>query len=189
MSNISRALQIKNETAPAANTALRVGEALEGLASVEGWAVYVDSQYTVGSPLVIGQGTTANITINGGAGTIRTYLPYGVTDLYDVNTGLITPAQIGDGYAISFSFKAKPSTNNGVLIFGIDLGAPIGRRFLKTIILARGTNLEHDYYFTVTAYALDTFVANGGQIQITADSGDIDAYDFLVQIHRMSSNG
>lgn len=148
-----------------------------------GWAYYTDSVYTEASPLVVSQGTEAVIRLNGNT-TIKSQLPDGVTDFYDVVSGKITPDKVGDGYSFSVGFQAKSSSNNGDFTLSIDIGTPVGKIFPKVLRLPRGSGQEHDFYVTMQGYSLSTFVTNGGEITIGSGAGQTSLYNIVLQIHR-----
>jgi hypothetical protein len=71
--------------------------------------------------------------------------------------------------------------------FGIDLGGAIGLAFRSTIAFPRGSGVAHPFSFVCPCYSLDTFVANGGKVQIDAFTGDVDIYNIEYQIARVFS--
>lgn len=149
-----------------------------------GWAQYGDSQYTSGSPLVITQGNTATIDIDGLGTTVKSQLPDGVTDFYDVATSKITPENSGDGYTMSLGFLASNTSNNGDATIFVDIGGAFTRLFARVFRFPRGTGVAHDFYVTTQFYTLGTFLANGGLIKIESGTGDTSLYDITLQIHR-----
>lgn len=149
-----------------------------------GWAVYGDSQYTSGAPLSISAGTTSTIDIDGLGTTIETHLPEGVTSFYDTVNSKITPENIGDGYTFTLGFKAESSSASGNGTFSIDIGGAVGEIFKRDFGFVKGQNVEHDFYFTSQGYTLGTFVANGGIIKITSNTGTMQVHDISLQVHR-----
>lgn len=148
-----------------------------------GWQYITDGTYTEASPLVIPQGNTQDISLDG-ATNITSQLPAGVTTFYDLTNGIITPENVGDGYTFSIGFNAKSSSNNGDIKIGIDIGGAIGKIFPGVIRLPRGIGIAHELYITMQGYSLNTFVANGGQIIIESGTGQTEIYDLVLQIHR-----
>lgn len=149
-----------------------------------GWAQYGDSQYTSASPLVISQGVTTLLDIDGLSNTIKTQLPTDVSDFYDVATSKITPANSGDGYSFSLGFKASSSSNNGDATLFVDLGGAFTKTFARVFRFPRGTGVAHDFFITTQFYSLGTFIANGGLIKIESGTGTTSIYDITLQIHR-----
>lgn len=148
-----------------------------------GWQYITDSTYTSASPLVIPQGNTSDLALDGST-NITSQLPLGVTSFYDLLNGIITPENIGDGMTFTLGFKARNNNVNGVATFAIDIGGSVGLIFPKVFLFPKGANQENDYYFTLQGYTLDTFVANGGQIVITSNVGQTELYDPVLQLHR-----
>ena len=156
---------------------------VEYVQSQTGWAQYNDGQYTVGSPLSISASTQVTVDIDG-ATTIKSELPSGVTDFYDVATSKITPENSGDGYTFTLGFKAETTSASGNGTFSIDIGGAFGEIFKRDFGFVKGQNTEHDFYFTSQGYSLGTFVANGGIIKLTSNTGTMTVYDVTLQIHR-----
>ena len=152
-----------------------------------GWASYADSIYTVGSPLSIANGMTANVT-NNAATVIKTYIPFGVTSFWNSATAKITPANVGDGYTFCLRCKIKPSSAGTYLDFGIYIAGAVGVIFKQTIVLPKGAGIEHDINIECTGYSLATFVANGGIMKITANGGTLSIYNIELQVHRYHSS-
>lgn len=149
-----------------------------------GWAQYGDSNYTEASPLTISLGATEIIGVDGLSNTVKTQLPIGVTDLYDVSTSRITPASVGDYYSLSLQFNGKNSSNNGDATIFIDIGGAFTRLFPSTFRFNRGAGTAHEYYFTFNFYSLNTFLANGGLIKIESGTGNTEIYDIIIQIQK-----
>jgi len=148
-----------------------------------GWASYVDTVYTVGSPFDILEGVTSTLPNNAGT-VIDDYLPTGVTNFYDQATQKITPENVGDFYSFSIRFKAKNNNIAGYFDFGIDIGGSLGIIFKETQLFLKGANTEQCFSITCNGYSLDTFLANGGQVKIESILGDMEIYDIQYQINR-----
>lgn len=155
-------------------------------ADFTGWAQYGDNQYTAAAPLTITAGSTVIVDLNGAVSTVTSQVPIDAIggQLYDVATSKITPIASGDGYSISMGFKGSSNNNNGSATIGIDIGGSFGQIFKKNFRFPRGTGVIHDFYLTSQGYALDTFLANGGIIKITSDTGTTHIHDITLQIHR-----
>jgi len=148
-----------------------------------GWASYSDTTYVVGAPFAITEGVTSTLPNNAGT-VIDTYLPSGVTEFYDQATSKITPDGVGDYYNFAIRFKAKNSNIAGYFDFGIDVGGSLGIIFKETQLFLKGANTEQSFSITCSGYSLDTFVANGGLVKITATLGNLSIYDIQYQINR-----
>ena len=149
-----------------------------------GFGVYGDSQYTESSPLLIAQGNTEILDIDGLSGVYEDQLPEGVVSFYDFDNSKITPQNVGDGYTFTVGFRGKSNSNNGSATFSIDIGGSIGEIFKRNFRFPRGTSVIHDFYFTSQGYSLGTFVANGGIVKITSDTGDSEISNITIQVHR-----
>jgi hypothetical protein len=152
----------------------------------QGWASYRDTAYTSGAPFTITAGTSAYLPNNAGT-VLDRYIQTDTPSLYNAGTGLITPRNVGDYQVITVRFLATCTNPNTAMDFGIDLGAPIGVAFRATTPFPRGTGVEHPFSFVCPCYSLDTFVANGGKVQISAFTGDVSIYNIEYQIARVFS--
>lgn len=149
-----------------------------------GWAQYGDSQYTSASPLVITQGNTQVIDIDGLGNTVKSQLPVGVTDFYDTGLSKITPVNEGDGYNFSLEFKAQTTSNSGYATVFVDIGGSFVRLFPRAVLFPKGANNTEEFYFTSQFYTLNTFLANGGLIKIESNQGTTSIFDISLQIHK-----
>lgn len=149
-----------------------------------GWASYTDTNFTLSAPFTLSDGIKVTLPNNAGA-VINSYLPFGITSFYNNATSKITPATVGDGYQISVRFVANPSTVNTYVSFGIDIGSGTDI-FQQTVILPRGAGTPNPVNVELQGYALNTFLANGGLVKLTAVGGNVQIYSVEFQIHRTS---
>ena len=151
-----------------------------------GWERIVGNDYTFGSPLVILQGDTATLSINGNSSLIRTHLPAGVDSLWNRATNKIMPVKTGDSYELRIDFKAETSVpSGGYAQVMLDIGGSVGNVLNHLIIFPKGANTPHTFSITSSIYTLDTFLLNGGQIKVYSESGDTDIYDVAILITKI----
>jgi len=163
-----------------ANGTLKIGTIDLGT----GWAVYSDNVYTSASPYTITSSSTATLP-NNAAAILNSQIPLGVTSLYNSSTLKITPENNGDYYIATIRFKAKTTAPTaGYFDFGIDIGGALGMQFKETKIFAKGAGIEHNFSMVVPMFTAATFLANGGQVKITAGNGDMTIYEISYQIDR-----
>lgn len=143
-----------------------------------GWELYTDGQYTSGSPLVVTAGTSAALT-NDSSSKIQTYAPIDGS-LYDSVSNRITPNTLGSEVTARITFRASGSINNA----GFSVSADISEAGDGSITVAsvpvrmlRGQNTTALYTVTLDMFALDTFIANGARLRVTAEDGNITLYD------------
>ena len=156
-------------------------EIIAKIRSVIGWARYV-SQHTAGlpnGPLSTGSVKT-QLTINGsGTGTETSYLPTGVTSLWNTTTNMITPDAVGDAYDVRLDFTAYPANLSAVaeVIFEVN-GSPLAHR---TVTFAKGGPTSFSIGLPL---AVDSaFFTHGCSLQFdTSDA--IDIYDISLFIKR-----
>jgi hypothetical protein len=154
-------------------------------ASDTGWAQYKDTAYTSGSPLTVTQGSTVTLANNAGS-TITSHLPSGVTAFYDGTTNKITPENSGDFYEVRIDFNAWTDNNNGLAVVKLDIGGSMGVILQRLVNFPRGTGSGNvrSYSTTTGIYTLDTFLANGGTLQIESITGTTTIYDINFVINR-----
>ena len=164
-----------------------VGEVTStGSCSWTGWGQYSDATYTSVSPLTIAS-TTAQLTCDGsGTQTVTSYLPGGAA-LWDTSTNKITPQTGFDFYIVRVTFDADPSTANDYFDLSLDIGGAIGTIWQETRGFIKGVT-AHKFSFTIPVYTGATFVANGGQLDLTT-SGTIGFYDIGITVAKVHSEG
>lgn len=153
---------------------------------IHGWASYADSVWTEQSPFSILSGNTAVLDNNANT-NIETYLPIGVSTFYDGLNNKILVENIGDSYTISIRFRAKTSDNNDFFDIGLDVGGTQNLILTETKLFHKGADTEQVFNLTFVVFSLNTFVANGGQIKISANTGNLSIYDInylIVRTHK-----
>jgi hypothetical protein len=153
---------------------------------VHGWANYADSVWTEQSPFSILAGNTAVLDNNANT-NIEAYLPIGVSTFYDGLNNKILAENIGDSYTISVRFRAKTSINNDYFDIGLDIGGPMNFILTESKVFHKGINEEQIFNITFVVFSLNTFVVNGGQVKISAKTGNLSIYDIdylIVRTHK-----
>ena len=92
--------------------------------NVNGWAIY-DDLASATTPVSIAN-TKHQITIDGlGPVNETTYLPIGVTSLWNSTTNKITPAKLGDAYDIRVDLEVDATSVNDYANFIVDIGTDV----------------------------------------------------------------
>ncbi len=154
--------------------------------SFTGWGRYLDSTYTIGSPLSISSGVRATLT-NNAVSKLETQLPTGVTTFFNETTQKIIAINDGDAYTMSIRFKAEMSVNNGYFDIDLDIGGTQGIISQESIVFTRGSGTEQRFDIDLTVFSGSTFVANGGTLSVTPQNGNMDIYDIsfvIVRTHK-----
>lgn len=141
-----------------------------------GHAFYGSTTGTQASPIVISQGSTQ--VINFDTVIYEDYLPDGATTFF--TGGRVTPQSVGDTYQIGIRFYAASSVNDGGFSLNIDISAAGDGSILvsqKSERMIRGNNQFEYYTIDLNVFSRDTFVANGGLINLEAVDGNISIYD------------
>ena len=133
--------------------------------NINGWAIY-DDLASATTPVVVNN-TKHQITIDGSGPTNNvTYLPVGISSLWNTTSNKIIPAKLGDAYDIRVDFKIEPTNINDYANFILDIGTvvapnPIINRsltFLKTGISS--------FSIGFPVAAIQEFITNGGRMFI-----------------------
>ena len=155
-----------------------------------GWGYYIEDQSVVSTQLIT---TTASKLIIDGAGATSNseYLPLairGISELWDTVNNKIIPINIGDDYALRIDLKVTAKTGAPTeLKLDLDIGGGaspsivIVERFIAT---AKAPPYSISVGFPI--FSLDTFIANGGQIFLSTDTGTVTIQERAISIHRIS---
>lgn len=156
---------------------------LDDVQNQTGWEQINDTTYTIGSPLTILQGVTGKI-LTGTVTRINTQLPVGVTEFYNATTDKLLGVNNGDAFTLSLRFKAKMNVANGLSDVGINIGGSLNVISQETMVFAKGSGVEQRFDIDLSYFTGTTFIANGGDIEITPINGDIDIYDIVLVLIR-----
>ena len=152
-----------------------------------GWAHYIDTAYaTAADSFYVAQGSTLTLPIKADmtAALVTNYLPNGVDSLFSQQDSTILGIDTGASYTVRVTFKAKNSSNTGyaTIAFDIGTGGTPNITTAETLVFPKGAGVETQESKTVLLYSLDTFVANGCKIKVTADTGNLEIYDIRLLI-------
>lgn len=140
---------------------------------VTGWANYADS---AGVSQVLDT-TPTILTINSlGANTDEDHLPReirGVTSLWDNVDNLITPIAVGDSYDVRIDLTVTAITGVPTyILFQLDIGtAGVPNIIMEKEIQFNRTSPPIKLNDTFEIFCKDTFLANGGAIKLSVDTG------------------
>tara|TARA_R110000803_G_scaffold19510_13_gene51017 strand:+ start:412 stop:1008 length:597 start_codon:yes stop_codon:yes gene_type:complete len=153
-----------------------------------GWANYVDSVYTSGSPLElrVGNSYAANVAINGTTSTIVSQWPAGVTEPWDTSTNKLIATNDGDSFDFRLRMTAQGGASPVQLTVAIDIGGTQGVIFRKTENIAKGATTETDVTISSDYFTGSTFITNGGTITVSTADGtdDLDLWGFQILLFR-----
>lgn len=165
---------------------VKINDNFDETKSFTGWARYLDTVYTTGSPLSIANGVRAVLT-NNANNKIETQLPFGVTSFFNETTQKILAENNGDAYTLSIRFKARMSVNNGYFDIDLDIGGAQGIISQESLVFTRNANTEQKFDIDLSVFSGSTFVTNGGTLRITPLNGNIEIYDIsfvLIRLHK-----
>jgi len=144
-----------------------------------GWEQITDTTYTVGSPLTISEGVTGKI-LTGTVTRITTQLPDGVIEFWNNTTKKLMAINNGDAFTLSLRFKAKMNVGNGYADVAINIGGALNVISQETILFSKGSNNEQRFDIDLSYFTGTTFIANGGDIEVTPLNGNIEIYDIVL---------
>ena len=146
-----------------------------------GWAEYRDTAYTDVSPFSVVASTDTVLPNNAGA-KIESQKPTDITEFYD---GTVITGRNGDALGITIDLKAVPTTAGATFVeIWIDIGGSIGPLYKRIITFPKGSGVVRPINFTVNAYTLGTWEANGGTVYVRSD-GPVDIYDIRYVFTRL----
>ncbi len=144
-----------------------------------GWGDYADTEYTSVSPFVPTVDTWVPLPNNALAGP-RSQEPDGIEFYTD---GKIT-GRNGDAILITAELTATPTSSTETFLdIAINIGGAIGRIYPQTLSFPKGQGQARNLHFTVGAYTLDTWEANGGQVEVRTNAG-VNIYNIRYVITR-----
>ena len=155
-----------------------------------GWGFYVEDQTAPSTQLI--NTTPSKLIIDGAGATSNSeYLPLeirGISELWDTANNKIIPINIGDDYTVRIDMQITAKSGNPTeLQFNLDIS---GQASPTTVIVSRiiGTGKTPPYTVSVgfPYFSLATFKANGGQIFLSTDTGDVTLTRRQISIHRIS---
>ena len=150
--------------------------------NINGWAIYDDLASATTAVSVNNQ--KKQIEIDGlGTTTETTYLPVGISSLWDTVSNKITPAKLGDAYDIRVDFKVNPGTINDYANFILDIGTTLAPNpIVNRSITFQKTGIS-SFSIGFPMAAIAEFMTNGGRLFIdtsvsgsTIDVSDIDLF-------------
>jgi len=146
------------------------------------WAYYADGTSTTQGTAQVVLADARDQMLNDGVG--RTEIGQ-IQDMAApwVNDKLVV--ELDCTYQVRLTFNAQISSGAGGehLTVDMDIGGAIGVIWAGTETLAKGANEPHSYTFSIPSFAGTTFVANGGQLNITP-SVDMDIWNVAVFVVR-----
>lgn len=145
-----------------------------------GWAQYSDTQYTDIATFDIVADTDTILPNNAGL-IIDSQKPADVTTFYD---GTVITGRAGDGLGFTFDCSVIPTVGASFVEFWVDIGGGLDPIYRRIISFPKGAGVVRPISFTVSAYTLGTWEANGGTIYTRSD-GDVSIYDIRYVLHRL----
>lgn len=152
-----------------------------------GWWVVTDTTKTIGAPLSIPSNTRTKLNLNADS-VIEAFAPDGIpaSSIYDNVSKKITPLVSGDSYLLRVSLIAVPSQNNNSITIDLDIGGTQGIILERSQRLQRGSGVPNPVSTTNALFALNTFIANGGDLYVTCD-GNVDIYGVNIFLQRVTA--
>lgn len=166
-------------------------ETLVQLIDTLGWGFYVHDQSTPSSQIIT---TTASKLIIDSASSLSNsdHLPLeirGISELWDSVDNKIMPINEGDGYTVRIDLYIASKTGSPAeLVLDLDIGGTVAPSItIVERIVGTGKTPPYAVSIGFPYFALSTFVANGGQIFLSTDSGTVTLVDRQISIHRISN--
>jgi hypothetical protein len=150
---------------------------------VTGWGYYKDNAGAQAQST-----TAALLTIDGLGSTTETgYLPADITDFWNTGTNKIVGTNVGDSFTMRLDL---PITNLQSQVSEVQVELDIGGLATPSIVIATQVAVVSGVGRTVSVsfgyFSLSTFVANGGQLFTSTDTGTADITAPAILIQRIS---
>ena len=158
--------------------------------NVHGWANYADAETTPATQSITTTASKLQID-GGGANSNSAYLPReirGSSELWDTTNDKIIPISLGDSYMVRVGLEVTAKTGAaGTIYIQLDIG---GAATPTIVVLEEDISIAKTVPFSFVApfpiFCLSTFIANGGQIFLSSDTGTITIAERNISIYRMS---
>ena len=148
-----------------------------------GWEICDDTAYTSGSPLSVDNARVL-LTCDGlGPNSNNTYLPDGVTELWNTTSNKIISGSTGNAFDVRVNFTADGGVTGDIMELELDIGdgSPDIVISSNTITQPKGAG---PFVVSVSfpLFSLSTFVTNGCKLYLnSSNSGDdFDVYDISI---------
>lgn len=159
-------------------------------ASTTGWADYVDTQYTSGSPLALLADTDTIVPNNAGGG-VTSQTPDDISSFVTVvpsgsgyDHSLINGVN-GQGLLITLNCTVVPTNVATTYIeFWLDIGGAVGELYRRIVSFPKGNGVARPITLTTAVYTLDTWEANGATMYVNSNN-TANIYDVRYVIHRI----
>lgn len=153
------------------------------MSKTTGWASYVDTTHTSGSPYAITADTDTHLQIEPDT-VIDGQKPDDVTAFYVGSPDYEITGRNGDNLDLMLYFKAVPSNATQWLDVWIDIGGAIGEIYRQTFSFPKGVGVERGVLYAIpSGYTAATWAANGGKVYVRSNH-DMDIYDINLNIDR-----
>ena len=168
---------------------VKVNDNFTEIYNVHGWGNYSDAETTPATQSITT--TASKLQIDGGGSSSNSaYLPReirGSSELWDTTNDCIVPVSLGDAYMVRVGLEVTAKTGGaGTIYIQLDIG---GAATPTIVILEEDISISKTVPFTFVApfpiFCLSTFLANGGQIFLTSDTGTITIAERNISIYRM----
>ena len=148
-----------------------------------GWASYVDNAAAQSITT-----TPTKMTLNGLGTGVTTYLPFGVSSLWDTASNKIVAAKLGDLYNIQLTLPITARATAVDLLVTVDVGGAGG---ITSVAHTVALDVDATAPFTVsTNFTLpcgSDLLAQGGQIFLATDAGTVSVEEPTILISRTYS--
>ena len=156
-----------------------------------GWGFWVDGTYvSQGTALSVTASTRTKIENDGSSALTQTgYLNTLSSGIWDTTNDKFVPDQ-GDAYVVRLSFKCETASAGSGNYFDVELDIGSGGIgtgpvvWGDTTVLAKGSNVEHQFAYSIPVFALAPFPTTGGTFFITPNV-NLDVWDIRFFVTRI----
>ena len=150
--------------------------------SGSGWAHYVDTTYTSGSPLAIASGVRTQLTNDGAGGASDS--THAEEEWWDTTNDKLISTVDGAAFDLRLNFNAAYASGTNVAVEGdLDIGGSVGIVMDDTKLFNKGSGVTQSFVFSIPYFTGSTFVSNGGVFYLTPTSA-ITVWDISITVIR-----
>lgn len=154
----------------------------DNLDPYSGWVDYVNNDYNDTRRLILGANVLYNITFDNYT-TRTTQLPLDLT-VDDLFNGTHISGRNGDAILFSPRQWMDPLAANAECEVFINIGGSVGQLITRDLTFPKGSSVDVPVKFTSAEYQLNTWEANGGQIQYLCTQ-DTEIWNMSIVIFRI----
>lgn len=149
-----------------------------------GYDLFVDGEYTTGSPLAITSGTNTKLNLTEANLTSRT--SQGLTTTYDYTNDTFSVEGLNSLYRVGLQFKVRPATNNTSIDVSLQSPTVTPSPFTGTnLYMSKGANQEHLFIAELPLQASAAIISNNVEVYFQPNGTNVEIYEIQLLIQKI----